>query len=153
MLKPAYQPISEGPAPPYLASKTLTFDGTSGLGLAGTNAVLFTVTGQVLIFQIVPFCTTDLTEALATAQVSLGVVGSTVLWIALTNSVLIDANEFWVTTTPTPNGIALPTAMGIGVAITDNIVIACATQNTNGGVIRVDALWRPLSSDGNVVPA
>lgn len=132
--------------------KTLTFTGASGLGQAASNAVFFTVTGEVLILSIIPFCTTGLTEAAGTATVSLGVVGSTALFIAATNSVDIDTNEFWVDTAPDPNGIVLPAALK-DVVITDNIVVAAATQDTNGGVLRIDLVYLALSPGSSVVAA
>lgn len=134
------------------ATKTLTFTGASGFGQAGTNATLFTVTGDVLVRLISTFCTTNLGEAAATATVALGVVNNTGLFIAATNSVDIDSGEFWVSTTPTANGIAAPAATK-DVLVTQNIVVGCAAQNTNAGVLRADVWWRPLSSDGNLVAA
>lgn len=131
-----------------LATITRTFTGAAGLGAVGSVA-LFTVTGEVLIERIVPFCTTLLTEALATATIALGVTGSTSLFIAATNAVDIDANEFWVDTTPDANGIALPAALK-DIVITDNIIATVAAQNVDAGAIRFDVYWRALSSDGSV---
>lgn len=136
----------------FLARKAVTFTGASGLGLAGTNVALFTVTGEVEVVRIVPVCTVDLTEAAPTATLALGVTSSTALFVAATTATAIDAGEFWVTTTPTANGIAIPAACK-EIAITDSIVAAPAVQNVNGGVIRFDLWWRPLSSDGLVVAA
>ena len=132
---------------PRFASKTITFTGASALGLAGTNVPIFTVVGEVLITELSVFCSTDLTEASATATVSLGITNNTTLFIGATNSTLIDSGEFWVSTTPTADGILLPAAMQ-KVVITQNVVIAPATQDTDGGVLRVDCFWRPLSADG-----
>jgi hypothetical protein len=113
---------------------------------------LFTVTGEVLIERIVPICTTLLTEAAPTATLALGVTGSTSLFIAATTATAIDAGEFWVSTTPTANGIAVPAALQ-DIAITDNIIGTVAAQAVDSGVIRVDVYWRPLSADGAVVAA
>ena len=132
--------------------KTITFTGAAGFGAPGTAVALFTVTGEVLVVALVPFCTTNLLEAAPTATVALGVTGSTALFIAATNSVEIDANEFWVDTTPDANGIALPAALK-DIVITDNVVLTPATQNTNAGVIRFDLVYIPLSTDGSVVAA
>lgn len=128
---------------------SVTFDGTAGLGEAGTAVPVFTVTGEVVIEELIPYCTTLLTEALATATVSLGVTGSVALFIAATNSVDIDANEFWVDTAPDANGIAIPAALQ-NIAITDNIIVTPATQNTNAGVLEFTCRWHPISTDGNV---
>lgn len=132
--------------------KSITFTGAAGLGLAGTAVPMFTVTGEVLIVAIVGVCTVDLTEAAPTATIALGVTGNTALFIAATTSTGVDAGEFWVSTTPTANGIALPAAVK-DVAITDDVVITPATQNTNGGSIRLDVVYIPLSVDGSVVAA
>lgn len=135
-----------------LATKTLTFTGAANLGQAATNATLFTVTGEVLVAAIVPFCTVLLDEAAPTATVSLGVTGSTALFIAATNSVDIDANEFWVDSAPDANGIAVPAALK-DIAITDNILVANAAQNTTSGSIRFDVYWMPLSAGSSLVAA
>lgn len=141
--------------PLNFATKTLTFTGAANLGEAGTNATVFTVTGEVLIVALVPFCTTLLTEAAPTATVSLGTPGGGTLLIGTTNSVDIDADEFWVDTTPDANGVPLPSASsppyGLkDIVLTSDVVVVCATQNTTGGVIRFDCWWLPLSSNGNV---
>ena len=134
---------------PTTTLKTVTFTGAAGAGAVGSVS-LYTVTGEVLVVALVCICDTDLTEALATATVALGVTSSTALFIAATNSTLIDAGEFWVSTTPTANGIALPAAMK-DIVITDDIIITCGAQNTNGGVLRFQLLWMPLSANGAVV--
>lgn len=128
-------------------SATLTFTGAANLGQAGTNSTIFTVTGEILVVYLVPFCTTLLTQAMATATVSLGVTGSLAAFIAATNSVDIDANEFWVDTTPDANVVQIPAAL-IDAAITSDILVAAATQDTDAGVIRFDLYYVPLSSDG-----
>ena len=142
-------PVVRGARPPYRASVTVTFTGAANLGEVGA-VPLFTVTGEVLIERIVPFCTTLLTEAGATATLALGVTGSTTLFIAATNAVEIDANEFWVDTAPDANGVAVPAALK-DIAITDNIIGTVGAQNVDSGVLRVDVWWRPLSGNGNVV--
>ena len=136
-----------GPRP---ATKTITFTGASTLGLVNTNTTFFTVTGEVVVRYIVPFCTTSLTESGGAASISLGVTSSTALFIASSLVADIDANEFWVSTTPTANGIALPATVK-EIVITDNILTAHINNTTSGGVLRIDVYWRPLSADGNVV--
>jgi hypothetical protein len=130
------------------SNKTITFDGTAGTGAVG-NVPIYTVTGEVLIVGFAPFCTDSLTEAAPTATLALGVTGSTSLLIAATDATLIDVSEFWVDTAPDANGIPIPTALK-DIAITDNIVGTVAAQAVDGGAIRFDLLWIPLSADGNV---
>lgn len=138
--------------PPYKATKSITFAaGTTGL--AGAQTDIFTVTGEVEIVSIVPFCTTLLEESAATPTLSLGVAGSVALFVAATDAVDIDADEFWVDTDPDAYGVAIP-ALCKNVAITANVVCKVAgTNNISAGVIRFDVYWRPLSSDGKVVAA
>lgn len=130
-------------------SKSITYTGGAGAGVAGGSTTIFTVTGEVLVVALVPYCTTNLGESGATATISLGVTSSATLFIAATNSVDIDAGEFWVDTTPDANGIAVPAALK-DIAITDNIISTHAVTNTNAGVIRYNLWWLPLSTDANV---
>ncbi|MBI4637687.1 MAG: hypothetical protein HY727_15220 [Candidatus Rokubacteria bacterium] len=136
-------------AGPYRASKSLAFTGAANLGAVG-NVPLFTVTGEVLIVAFVPFCTVDLAGAGAT--LALGVTNATALFIAATTATDIDLGEFWVDTTPDPNGVALPAALK-DIAITDHIVGTVAVAAITAGTIRWDCYWIPLSSDGKVVAA
>lgn len=137
----------------YLIHKTITFDGTAGLGAIGTFNVA-TVTGEVSIVELVPFCTADVTVDGGTgaASMQLGIVNATNLFIVTTPAADIDVNEFWIDATPDANGIAIPSALK-DIAVTQNIqgeVTSTGTQKVNGGAIRFDVYWMPLSSDGNV---
>ena len=127
--------------------KSFTFDGTSGKGLSGTSATIFTVTGEILIVALVPFCTTDLTGAAST--VAFGITGSTALFVAATTATTLDANMFWTTATPSANGVAIPAALK-DIGITDNVLVTSAVADTTGGVIRFELYWRPLSSNAAV---
>ena len=131
------------------ARKTITFTGATNLGEAGTNATVFTVTGQIHVVSLVPYCTTNLGEALATATVSLGTTATVALFIAATNSVDIDANEVWTAAAPTTRSLAIPAALK-DIAVNNNIIVACATQNTNAGVIDFTMTWYPLSAGATV---
>lgn len=134
------------------ASKVITFTGAAGAGATGTAVQVFKVTGQVLVRFLSGFCIIGLGEAAGTATISLGVVGATALFIGSMNSVDVDTGEFWVSTTPTAAGIALPAAMK-DIIIGANIVLTPATQNTNAGQVRFSCIWRPLSPDGFLEPA
>ncbi len=136
------------------ASKTITFDGTAGNGAVGTVAV-FTVTGRVFVEYVVAFCTTDLTEALATATMVLGTATDTdaLLGDATGGPTAIDANEFWI-------GAAAPVAGGLtsatnatggqtstarNKAISENIILTIGAQAVNGGVLVITAFWHPIT--------
>lgn len=129
-------------------SKTITLDGTNNLGeLDQPTVTIFTVTGEVQILSLVPFCTVDLTSA-GGGTLALGVVGATTLFLGATTATAIDANEFWIdATTPAPNGIALPAAFK-DIVITDNIVATVATADITAGAIRFDCYYLPLSANG-----
>ena len=142
-------PVVRGARPPYRASVTVTFTGEATLGAVGA-VPLFTVTGEVLVERLVPFCTVNLTEAAPTATLALGVTCSTTLFVAATTATNIDANTFWVDTGPDANGIAVPAALK-DIAITDNIIGTVGAQAVDAGAIRFDLWWRPLSGDGMVV--
>lgn len=130
--------------------KTATFTGAAGAGAVGTVTV-YTVTGDIYIHALVAKCTTDLTEAGATATLTLGTVNQATRFIGSTNSTAIDQHEFWVSTTPTAYSIDLPDAMqSVIIASGDDIIITCGAQNTNGGVLEFVLLWEPLSTDGAV---
>src|SRR3990170_8274811 len=139
-------------------SKEITFTGAAGLGAVG-NVPLFTVTGEVLVVYLVPYTVLTLTEALATATIALGVTNLTALFIAATNAVNLVTGEFWSEATGggTANaGVGLPAAGTSApqlkdVAVTSNIIATVGAQAVDGGSLRFDCYWRPLSSNGNLV--
>lgn len=148
----AVQVIAKGNVNDQRVATSITFT-AGGTGAAGTATALFTVTGEVIIVYLVPYCTTDLTQSAGTPNLALGVVGSTSLFVAATTATAIDADEFWVDTAPDANGIAIPDALR-EIAITDNIqCLVGGTNNISAGVIEFTAYWRPISADGLVVPA
>ena len=75
-------------------------------------------------------------------------------FIAASNSTDIDAGDIWVDATPAEvNALAVPAGFKDIILVDDDIVSACATQNTNAGAIRLDCYWRPLSVGATVVAA
>ncbi len=131
------------------STASVAFTGAAGLGAVG-NVPVFTVTGEICIVYLIPFCEEALAEAApGSATLALGVTGATTLLIAATAALDIDANEFWVDTAPDANGIAVPAALR-DILTTDNIVGTVAVADINDGTIRFDCYWIPLSSDGHV---
>lgn len=130
--------------------KTITYAaGTTGLAAAETD--IFDVTGEVLVLVITAYCTTNLDESAGTPTLALGVNNSTALFVAATTATAIDANEFWVDTTPDAYGVAAPAAMK-DILITDNIsCLVGGTNNISAGVIEYTVYWLPVSTDGAVV--
>ena len=141
--------------------KTVTFDGTAGAGLAASNVVLFTVTGRVLITAIAAYCVTDLTEALATANMTMGTVTNTSrFYSTVTGGVTaLDAGEWWVSAgAPVAGSIDLISASAgatdqVGVLVSENIILLPSAQNIDGGVLDVYCIWEPLSAGATLVAA
>jgi hypothetical protein len=138
-----------GHIPP--ARKTITFT-AGGTGALNTETDIFTVTGEVIVVAIVPFCTTSLEESAGTPNLRLGVNNSTALFVGATTATDIDANDFWMDTDPTEvGGMAIPAALK-DIAITDNISCrVLGSNNISAGVIDFTVYWLPISDDGNVV--
>ena len=133
------------------ASYSITFTGAAGFGLAADVITAFTTTGEVLIASIVPYTVQTLTQSLGTPTLALGVTNSNALFIAATTATTLATGEFWTESTGggTANaGIALPAALK-DIVITSSVILTVGgTNNINGGVLRIDCYWLPLSSDG-----
>lgn len=123
--------------------KSITFASTSG------TQTLFTVTGEVLIRFILPFCPGA--DVVGGTSLALGVTGSTSLFIAATTSTAIDTDEFWFTTTPTGNGEAVPAALK-DIAIEEDIILTLVGTITSG-TVEFTVFYQPISSDGAVTAA
>jgi hypothetical protein len=136
---------------PAVVRKTITFAGTAGVGAVGA-VPLFTITGKVLVLSISGFCTVDLTEAAPTATLALGVTGSTSLFIGATTATGIDVGEFWVSTTPTAIGIALPAGLQ-NMLINADIIGTVAAQAIPTGAIEMTVWYRPISLGATLVAA
>tara|TARA_R110002051_G_scaffold304503_1_gene373872 strand:+ start:79 stop:504 length:426 start_codon:yes stop_codon:yes gene_type:complete len=139
-------PITRENTSTNVARKALTFTGATSFGEVGA-VPLFTVTGEVIINKIIPYCTTNLAGGSAT--LSLGVTSGVADFVAATTATDVDANEFWVDTAPDANGVAIPAAL-MDIIITDNIIGTVATANITAGVMEFTVYWTPISVDGNV---
>lgn len=134
----------------YRVNKLVAFDGGAGSGAVGTVA-LFTVTGSVFV-TVTSFCTESLTEAGATATISVGITGITAGLIALVNAVDIDIGEIWFDATPVDMEV-LSSLGGAFIGGGEDIFATIAAQNVDGGTLEFVCFWTPLSSDGLVVAA
>ncbi len=132
--------------------KAITFTGAANLGAVGA-APLFTVTGEVMIAFIVPFCTVNLVENGATTTMALGITGNTALFIAASEPEDIDADEFWQAAAPADvGGVALVAALQ-DILVSADILLTVANDTVTGGTLEVTVYWWPLSDDGSVVAA
>jgi len=135
-------------SPSAFAGGTTNARGNDG----GTSdpLTLFTVTGDVLV-RIFGVCTVSLTGATATLQV--GVASNTAALIALTTATDIDAGQIWLDSTPSV-GDSLANLPGSFIIVNSaNIIETVATADITAGNVYYNCLWRPLSPDGNIVPA
>ena len=132
-----------------LTSKSLTFTGASGLGQSTVDVPFFTVTGEVLIRYLVPFCTENLVSA-GGGTLALAIL-STATLVAATTATEIDVNNFWLDTAPNAY-YDIPSSLN-DIVLTANLIGVVAIANITGGTIRFDVIWRPLSSDGLLTPA
>ena len=140
-----------GRGPLQRTSFSITFTGAAGFGAAADVITAFTTTGEVLIAYIVPFAATTLTQNLGTPTIALGVVNSNALFVAATTATTLVTGEFWTESTgggTAESGIALPAALK-DIVVSSNIILTVGgTNNINGGVMRIDVYWLPLSSTG-----
>ena len=145
--------LSSGAVQANRITKSITYAaGTTGANAAAT--AIFTVTGEILIVRLVPFCATSLEQSAGTPTLELGVVGNTDILLGATTAAAIDSGKFWLDTTPAEVGaFAVPAALK-DIAVTADVqCLVGGTNNISAGVIRYDLFWLPLSSDGLVVPA
>ena|SRR3990167_9421936 len=120
----------------------------------GTQAAfpLFTVTGEVLM-RIFGVVTTTLVGA---GTLEVGVASNTASLIAqVADATILAENEIWNDATPTEVGAGLLSNItGPHVVVNGvDIIETCAGTDITAGNIYYICLWRPLSEDGNVVPA
>lgn len=128
------------------ARATITFDGSTGGGESGTVVPVFTCTGKVLVHYIVAYCTTNLVGA--SANISMGTTNQVTRFVAATGSETIDADEWWVSATPTIGSIDLPADTCQAILVSENIVINPTTADTTAGVVVVDVEYEAISDDG-----
>lgn len=113
---------------------------------------IFTITGDVLL-QVFGIC--DLTLVGVNATVELGITGDTAVVIAQTTGIAVQNNEVWTDASPTVGfqQIDVDGARTFIDAGGQDIILTIATADLTAGDIDFYALWRPLSSDGQLVAA
>ncbi len=113
---------------------------------------IFTITGDVLL-QVFGIC--DVACEGATATIELGVSGNTAVLIVQTTATALIANEIWhdVSPTTTIEQIDIDGTRTFIIANGQDAILTIATADLTAGDIDFYGLWRPLSSDGLVVPA
>ena len=126
------------------AQNTVTFTGS----VSGTTFDLFDVTGDV-VAKVVGVCTTTLSGASAVIEV--GVTGNLSGIIAQTTATDIDVNEIWHDASP-DSGVEASTVMAEKIVANGlNISSTVTVADIVSGAIKFICLWKPLSTDGDVV--
>lgn len=118
----------------------------------GNPLTLYTVTGEVLL-RIFGVCTVNLASA-GGGTLEVGLTGNTAALIAQTTATDIDANDIWKDASPEVGTDTLANLPGPFVVVNGlDIIETTGTADITSGNVRYVCLWRPLSTDGNVVSA
>lgn len=136
----------------FKVSKTVAFDGTAGNGAVGSVS-LFTVTGDILV-TVVGMVTETLVGATSTLVV--GTANNTAGLLASVSGPALVAGDVHTSGTSPADVAALSTAGSSAPAALNNgadIIATVGTADITDGTIKFYCLWRPLSTDGNVVAA
>lgn len=131
-----------------ITKKAVTFSNVAGGGATGT-VDLFTVTGMVYA-KVIGICSVDLVGA---ATLSVGVTGSTALCLAqIADATTLGAGEIYADATATTFKIVTALIPPENV-VTTAIFATVGATNITAGEVDFYCIWRPISSDGNVVAA
>lgn len=128
----------------------VTFDATDGV--AGTPVTVFTLTGHVLLEELLCTCSTDLVSAGA-GQISLGTATNVAGMIAATVATEIDANELWVDTAPDPSTFPIHSAaspFAAGIVLCESLILTITVGNITAGVLDFYAVYEPITDNGRL---
>ncbi len=143
-----------------VARKEITFDGTAGKGLVGSNVVWFTVTGMVeiqwCIGQVGAVQLNSLGGPPGTGTLNLGFISNPGAFVG--NTTVNGTTNFvvgaiWVSITPTLFSVAQLTGMKFGFSNGQNVISVVNTNNVIAGVLTMICRWKPFSDGGLLVPA
>ena len=136
---------SEKSVPGAFAGATTNARGDDG----GTSDpyTLFSVVGDVLV-GVYGVCTVDLVSA-GGGTLGLGTTNNTTAFIAATTATAIDANELWMSTTPTID-MPIDSLTFYIVGNGEDIVEVVGTADITAGNIYYNCLWRPLTHGSSV---
>jgi hypothetical protein len=142
-----------------ITKRTITFAGatTNAWGNDGgtlDGAAIYTVTGLVFC-KLIAACTTSLTGGTSTIEV--GITGATAIFMPTETSTQIDSGQIWFNDAGNATyGIIGAESAAAGnlpeYALNGNdIILTVKTADTETGVLDFYCIWRPISSDGDVV--
>lgn len=141
-----------------LVTKTLVFAGATGDGVGDFNgtgdpAVLFTVTGNVIV-KVIAVCLVNMVHE-ANSALEVGIAATQDAIIATTDLTAnaMAAGEIWHDAVPDSEIEALSVIKEFIISDGNDIKMDTTVANANTGTIEFYCFWTPLSSDGNVVAA
>ena len=122
---------------------TVTF-AAGGIGEFDTPTItIFNVTGEVMVEEIIVFCSESL--AGATGTLECGIAGNTAALIAQSTATDIDVDEFWVDTAP-----ATVEGPVTNKAISSDIILTVGTADITDGTLEFYVRWHRISENGVV---
>ena len=112
---------------------------------------IFTVTGDVFVFQQWGLCKIALTSDGA-PTIELGIAGNTAAFVAQTAGLDLDQYEAWQDAAPDANP-AVVTLLAKSWTIQNgaDVILTIGTADLTAGDIDFHVFWMPLSADGNLV--
>ena len=129
-------------------------DMSSDFDTGDSPVTIFTVTGDVLVQVFGVVQGTALTSASSTGTLAIGTAEDVdaIIDESTVNGTQFAATDVWIDATPALDVEAMNLdwfAVGGGA----NIIVTIATNNITAGALEIYCLFRPLSSNGNVVAA
>ena len=114
---------------------------------------IFTITGDVAI-SVFGIAKASFTSGGA-ATIELGVSGNTAIFIAQATATALLVNEIWHDATPTTTVESIIAATNTGFIVSNgqDAIFTIGGADLTAGTVHFYALWKPLSTDGNVVAA
>lgn len=150
--------INVGPYQEWITTeKTVTFDGTSGLGLSGTTTNWFTTSGGIIEIDSLNVYSVLTPVSAGGGTLNLGYTGSATRYQNATVASTLTTNKFWLSGgTADTAGRTLLNAQSqwrdvmVG---SQTIRSAVATADITGGTLTAVIRWRPLTSGAAVAAA
>jgi len=127
-------------------TKRFTFTGAANFGLTGSDCTFLTVTGTIIVVNLVPVCAL-LLGVTGAPTITLGVTNKPTLFLAATLASAIDTGEAWIdATTPEPDGLALPAAFK-DILISADVIgsVAVGATSIDSGSIDFTIFYRSVN--------
>lgn len=145
--------IELGPGPLVRApTKTITFDGSSGLGLVNTNTTIWTITGRVAMTYL--GCYVDTTVAGGVnASLQMGVTGNTAAMKAVTQITAIPLTATYIWDSNGARGydalntVSLSTPYAL---LSADVILRTTVATITSGVLVFDCYYLPLTDGGGL---